>query len=494
MRRGNTAIFRWLSIGIVFLGVLITVFELISYSRLRSAFPAGTVIAGVPVAGLTRQETAERLIQVYSAPVEMRYGDAVIQIKPSVAGFKMDIESMLAAADQQRVSLPFWNGFWGYLWNQQSEPIEIPLRAETSDSRLRTYLRDDVASRYDKEPSAAQPVPGSSSFQPGQSGTVMDIDRAVILVNDALRNPTNRVVNLTYSRVNPTRPSFPNLQVMMQQILSVNKFQGLAEIYLQDITTGQEINFAYNNGEIIAPGIAFTAASTMKIPIMISSYRRLDEPAPAEISSLMESMIELSENDPADRLMEQVIDNRLGPLGVTEDLQTMGYQNTFMAGFFYPGAPLLRDYSTPANQRKDVSAEPDRYNQTTPVEAGQLLSDVYQCATYGGGTFTAVFPGEISQSECRQMISYLSRNRIAVLIEAGVPEGVQVAHKHGWLTDSADGLIHTISDAGIVYTPGGNFILVIYLYDQNQLLFDPANKLVAQITQSIYNYYNMAGQ
>ncbi|MHB1120853.1 MAG: serine hydrolase, partial [Bellilinea sp.] len=150
--------------------------------------------------------------------------------------------------------------------------------------------------------------------------------------------------------------------------------------------------------------------------------------------------------------------------------------------------------STPANQRTDVSAEPDRYNQTTPVEAGQLLSDVYQCATYGGGTFTAVFPGEISQSECRQMISYLSRNRIAVLIEAGVPEGVQVAHKHGWLTDSADGLIHTISDAGIVYTPGGNFILVIYLYDQNQLLFDPANKLVAQITQSIYNYYNMAGQ
>lgn len=494
MRRGDTAILRWISIGVLFLGLLLVIFQLIQYSRLRSAYPNGTVIAGVSVAGLDRQKTAERLIQAYSMPVEMRYGDAVVQIKPSVAGFKLDVESMLAAADQQRIALPFWTAFWGFLWNQMPEPSEIPLRAETSDERLRAYLRDEISARYDKPPSPAQPVPGSSSFSPGQPGTVLDLDRAVILVTDAMRNPARRVVNLTYSIQNPTRPSFPNLQVMMQQVLSVNNFEGLAEIYLLDIQSGQEINFAWNTGEIIAPGIAFTAASTMKIPIMISTFRRLDEPSPANITSLMESMIELSENDPADRLMEEVIDNRLGPLAVTEDLQKMGYQSTFLAGFFYPGAVLLRDYNTPANSRTDVSADPDRYNQTTPVEAGMLLNDLYQCASTGGGTFAAVFPGQISQSECRLMISYLTKNRIAVLIEAGVPEGVQVAHKHGWLTDSADGLIHTISDAAIVYTPGGNFIFVIYLYDQQQLLFDPANKLVASITQSIYNYYNLAGQ
>jgi len=494
LRRGNTAIFRWVSFGIIFLGVLLTVFQLISYSRLRAAFPNGTIIAGVPVAGLSREEAAARLIQAYSQPVEMRYGDAIIQIKPSVVGFTLDIESMLAAADQARISLPFWQAFWGFLWNQLPLPAEIPLRADSSDERLRTYLRDEVAARYDKEPTPAQPVPGSSSFTPGQSGTELDIERAVTLVNGAMRNPINRVVSLTFSSVSPTRPSFPNLQVMMQQVLAVNEFEGLAEIYLMDIASGQEINFAYNNGEIIAPGIAFTAASTMKIPIMISSFRRLEEPTPAEITSLMESMIELSENDPADRLMEQVIDNRLGPLGVTDDLRQLGYENTFLAGFFYPGAALLQNFKTPANSRTDVSAEPDRYNQTTPVEAGQLLNDVYQCASSGGGTFGAVFSGDITQTECRLMISYLTKNRIAVLIEAGVPEGVQVAHKHGWLTDSTDGLIHTISDAAIVYTPGGDFILVIYLYDQNQLLFDPANELVAQITQSIYNYYNMAGQ
>lgn len=494
MRRGSTTIFRWISIGVLFLGVILTIVQLVRYSRVRSGFPQGTVIAGVPVSGLDRSETAQRLIQAYSLPVEMRYGDAVIQIKPSVAGFKLDVESMLAAADQQRISMPFWDAFWGFLWNQLPKPAEIPLRADSSDDRLKSYLTTEVAARYDKPPSPAQPVPGSSSFSPGKPGTVLDINRAVILINDALRNPTNRVVNLTYSVQNPTRPSFPNLQVMMQQVLSINDFKGLAEIYLMDLQTGQEINFAWNAGEIITPGIAFTAASTMKIPIMISIFRRINEPNPANITSLLESMIELSENDPADRLMEEVIDRRLGPLAVTEDLQKMGYQNTFLAGYFYPGAPLLRDFKTPANQRKDVSADPDRYNQTTPVEAGMLLNDIYQCATTGGGTFAAVFPGQITQNECRLMISYLTKNRIAVLIEAGVPEGVQVAHKHGWLTDPRDGLIHTISDGGIVYSPGGNFILVIYLYDQQQLLFDPANALVASITQSIYNYYNLVAK
>jgi beta-lactamase class A len=78
-------------------------------------------------------------------------------------------------------------------------------------------------------------------------------------------------------------------------------------------------------------------------------------------------------------------------------------------------------------------------------------------------------------------------------MEAGLPEGTQLAHKHGWLTDSTDGLVHTMSDAGIVYTPGGNFILVVYLYHPTQLLFNPANALVAGLAQSVYNYYNLTG-
>jgi hypothetical protein len=206
----------------------------------------------------------------------------------------------------------------------------------------------------------------------------------------------------------------------------------------------------------------------------------------------MTLMIERSENDPADRLMEQVMDRNLGPLQVSDDLKELGLSSTFLAGYFYPGAPLLRSFSTPANQRTDVYTAPDVYNQTTAIEMGMLLEDIYQCAQSGGGTFAAVFPGEISQGECRQMINYLVLDKIGVLLQAGLPEGTQFAHKHGWVTDPTDGVIHTISDAGIIYTPGGNYIMTVYLYHPTQVIWDQANLMVAKLSIAAYNYYNLA--
>jgi beta-lactamase class A len=88
------------------------------------------------------------------------------------------------------------------------------------------------------------------------------------------------------------------------------------------------------------------------------------------------------------------------------------------------------------------------------------------------------------------MVGYLTGNRIALLIQAGLPDGTRFAHKHGW-TVGGDGLIHTMSDAGIVYSPGGDYILVIFLYDPTQLVFDPANELVAEMSSVIYNYFNL---
>ena len=63
------------------------------------------------------------------------------------------------------------------------------------------------------------------------------------------------------------------------------------------------------------------------------------------------------------------------------------------------------------------------------------------------------------------------------------------AHKHGWITEG-DGLIHTIGDVGIVYTRGADFIICIYMYHPVQLVWDPANVLMAQLGKAVYNYYN----
>lgn len=491
MKPNRTLLYlRLASLAFVVVAVLLLVLQLIRFSQIRSNYPPGMVIAGVPVGGLNQQQTSDRLTQAYSVPVELHYNDAVIQVKPQVVGFELNITAMLAAADLQRTNTPFWTGFWEYLWNEMPVPNEVPLQALISEDRLRSYLTDEIAARYDNPPTAYVPVPGTTNFETGTPGSVLDVERAVILIKDAMSSPSARVVNLSINSVSAPRPSLQNLQILLQQVIDVSEFDGITEIYLLDLQTNQELHFAYQSGQVLTPDIAFTAASTMKIPIMASVFQKIGEPAPASIVDQMELMIERSENDPADALMEEALDGNLGPLKVTEDMQKLGFENTFLAGYFYPGAPLLYRYTTPANSRTDINLEPDVYNQTTPAEMGALLDDIYQCAQTGGGPFAVVFPGEITQNECKQMITFLTRNKIGVLIEAGLPEGTQVAHKHGWITEG-DGLIHTISDAGIIYTTGGNYVLTIYMNHPIQLQFQPANILFADLSRAVYNYFNL---
>jgi hypothetical protein len=154
----------------------------------------------------------------------------------------------------------------------------------------------------------------------------------------------------------------------------------------------------------------------------------------------------------------------------------------------------LANINTPANQRSDINTDPDSYNQTTPSDIGMLLEDIYQCAQDGGGALVAVFPSQINQQICKKMIAFLVKDKIGVLIEAGVPEGTQVAHKHGWVTDAPTGVIKNISDAAIVYTPAGNYVLTIFAYHPVQALWESVSGLFAQLSQVVYNYFNFPSQ
>jgi len=91
------------------------------------------------------------------------------------------------------------------------------------------------------------------------------------------------------------------------------------------------------------------------------------------------------------------------------------------------------------------------------------------------------------------MIEYLKLDRIGVLLEAGLPDGTQIAHKHGWISGPA-GIIRNFSDEGIVYTPGGNYVIAIYFYHPVQAVWDPVSRMVAQISHVVYNYFNLPAQ
>ena len=495
MRRRRGFPLIWFSLLFLLAALVLTALQLVRFSRIRTNFPTGMVIANIPVGGLDRQAAAERLLTMYTTPVEIHYGEAVIQLEPGVVEFSLDIESMLAAADLQRQEQSFWSGFWDFLLGREGTSTPVPLRATYSEERLRTYLEGEIQLRYDQPAISPRPAVGTVNFIPGVPGTTLDLDGAVTQIEGALFSTVSRVVELPLARTSPPRLSFDNVGILLRQTIDVYGFDGLVGIYLLDLQTAQEIHFAYQQEEYLSvqPDIAFTAASIIKIPIMVSIFSRIDGANPdSETINLLENMIEASGNDPADWVMQRVIDNTLGPLEVTTDMRQLGLEDTFMAGHFYFGAPLLQVFETPANSRLDVNTNPDIYSQTSTSDIGMLLADIYQCAQNGGGTLTAVWGGQITQQECQTMITFLVRNKLPSLITMGLPEGTQIAHKHGWVSSS--GIINTIGDAGIIYTPGGNYVMVVFLSHPVQLVWEPVNELIAKLSESVYNYYNLPQQ
>ncbi len=504
MRNRNANVFlRGTAILLLTLAIVLTIISLVGYSRQRNNYPPGMTIGGVPVGGLDPQAASQRVLQVYNTPIEVQYGGGIIHADPTLLGFQLDLESMLAAADLTRTGGSFWGGFWAYLWNRDPTPEAVPLRASIAEERLRAYLQTEVAPRYDQASTPPQLTPGSTtSFLPGQPAQTLDIERAVPLIEDALRSSTNRTVTLSYTTGVVARPTVQNLEILLKKNITSAGFDGVIGVYVLDLQNGQEIHFALDQGADISvqPDVAFTAASTIKIPVLVSYFIQHGKaPVDETTNHIILNMIHQSDNPSTDQLMAE-LDPDHGPLVVTDYMKKLGLNGTFIAGYFAPGSPLLERIFTPANQRTDISTDPDTYNQTTASDMGMLLEDVYQCSQTGGGALAAAFPDKVDQNVCKQIVNYLVADKIGVLIEAGVPEGTQVAHKHGWVTDPSTGLDHDWSDAAIVYTPGGNFVLAIYSYHPVQIVFVDANgriginHLFANLAQAVYNYFNLPSQ
>jgi beta-lactamase class A len=488
--RGSSLFLRGVSLVFILLAGVVTIIQVIQYSVSRYNYPPDMTIGNVPVGGLNPQTAAQRLFQVYTLPVEIHYGDAVIDLNPNLIGFTLNTDSMLAAADLQRTGASFWGGFWDYLWNRRSPTRQIPLVSSYSEARLRAYLKDELSARYDMPPTPAQPIPGTAAFSPGTPGRSMDIDRAVALIESAVQSPDKRTVILASQSTAAGRPSVDTLQILLKQLIDQSGFDGLVDLYFLDLQSQDNIHFAYQAGQNISvdPDVAFTAASTIKIPIMVSVARHFNSKISPEINVQLKDMIARSDNVASDSLMAS-LDVGSGPLIVTDTMKKLGLNNTFIAMYFAPGSIPLQHFNTPANSRLDINTNPDTFSQTTPSEMGNLLEDIYLCAQNGGGSLVAAFPGQIDQTACQQMIQYLQEDKLGALIQAGVPEGTIVAHKHGW-----DISMNQFSDAGIVYTPGGNYILTIYVYHPVQALWDIVSPMYAELSRAVYNYFNLPSQ
>ncbi len=493
--RNTNTILRGISILFLLGAFVLTVISLISFSRQRNNYPAGMTIAGVPVDGLSPAEASQRLLEVYTSPIEAEYNGALFHIDPGAVGFTIDVETMLAAADLTRTGGSFWAGFWDYLWNRNPTVSEIPLSASISEDRLREFLQNEISSRYDQPPAPAQPIPGGTSFLPGAPGQVLDLDRAIIILTNALRSPSNRSVALSFNQTSASRPTLQNLEILLKQLVITSDFDGLIGFYMMDLQTGQEIHFAIDNKQEVSvePDIAFTASSTIKVPVVASYLINRGSDLDAQTADIISRVLGKSDNSATDLVLQR-IDEFNGPIIVTQNMEALGLRSTFLGGMFYLGAPnLIPGKVTPGNSRPDIFVDPDPYSQTTPAEMGSLLADIYQCSQNAGGALIAAFPDKVTPATCQLLIDFMAQDKLGSLIQGGVPDGTLVPHKHGYVL-SRDGVLHDTSDVGIVYSPGGNFVLSIYTYHPVQNIWDITNPLFVKLTEAVYNYFNVSTQ
>jgi uncharacterized protein YraI/beta-lactamase class A len=259
--------------------------------------------------------------------------------------------------------------------------------------------------------------------------------------------------------------------------------QKVGAVFLMDLQTGERYT--------ITPGLAFSGMSLIKIPILVSLYRKIDAIPSVNQAELIGLMIVCSENASADELLSFLGDGDAlrGAGYVTETLHQLGLQDAFLQAPLVVAAPgptpTLPPIGTLKTSADQVSTHPDPYNQVTAPDLGWLLADVYQCAMNGTGPLLGVFGSVFTEQKCRGILRALEADDIPAMIRAGVPSGIQVAHKHGWVNE-----VH--GDAGIVLTPGGDYVLVVLLRNRAWLDYQDSFPTIAEISRMIYNRFNPA--
>jgi beta-lactamase class A len=477
-------VFSWV---FVFLALGLLMLELIRFSQQVERYAADVVVAGVDVGGLTTTDAANRLEQAYAAPITLWYDNSPIELDPAQVGFRTNREAMLAQARSggtQETS--FWARFANYLTGQQAQRVvNVDLVADYQQNLLRQFMQD-VAVRYDRPPGDASYDVSTLTFRPGAAGYTLDVERAVNLVDTALKNPTQRQVTLPLQGADGSGINISALRNLIVGYLDSNSFiydgqTTVASVFIMDLNTGAEID--------INSDVAFSAASTVKVSILMDYFRHLlFSPNDDEAFLMAQSL--LCSNNSSSNLIMQLIGNGdifAGIADVTNNTQFLGARNTFISAPLYLGGDQqlgsIPAPTTRPNQNFNTGADP--YNQTTTEDLGTMFSQIYDCAYFGSGLMAAEPNGDYTQTECRQMLELMSANDLGRLLQGGIPAGVRISHKNGWLTD-----VH--GDAGIVFPPNGNnYVIAVFVWKNTEFFsYAEAWPLIEGISRATWNYFS----
>lgn len=450
---------------------------IVRYVNYRQHFPRPLQVGDLILQEMDREAARQRLEEIFNQPIILRYMDREVELDPKDVDFHLYVERMLDAAWGQLSTQLDATDFLAVTLGGPARPLPVSVAADYDPQALWREL-EAIAAQWDRPAQPPHLLKSELRFAPGEPARKLDIEASLPRVVEALLSPTQRQADLMVTQeAKLARRDMSLLQDAIRELLA--DFPGVAGVFVKDLASGEELSI---NGEV-----AFAGMSLMKIAIMEEFFRRLDRPPTVEETKLLTETMTLSGNYTANLLLAEIGGGNpyRGVRRLTESMRRIGLVNTFMATPYDEDRPPPH-IVTPANSRRDVNTEPDPYMQTTPLDIGLLLEMIYQGAR-GGGTLIAAYPGQITPEECQAMLEIMRHNYIGSLIEKGLPEGTPLAHKHGWIGD-------THADAGVVLSPGGDYVLVVFLYQKGWLQWGRSAPLIAGISHVTYNYFNMDDQ
>lgn len=263
--------------------------------------------------------------------------------------------------------------------------------------------------------------------------------------------------------------------------------QARAEVERLIRASGGEVAVAFRTLDgraalLVQPDVAFHAASTMKVPVMIELFAqaraeklRLDDPLPVknEFYSIVDaSTYRLNPGDDSDEEVYKLVGRTLTLRQLCEKMITVSSNLA---------TNLLIEKLGVENIRRRVHLlRADGMNLLRGVEDGKAFAAGLNNTTTARGLLVlleAIAHGRaVKASASREMVEILKRQQLNESIPAGLPPGTPVAHKTGAITK-----VH--HDAAIVYARRP-FVLVILtrgIADSKQ-----SAALMAAITRALY--------
>ncbi|HVL81633.1 MAG TPA: L,D-transpeptidase/peptidoglycan binding protein [Actinomycetota bacterium] len=199
----------WIAVGLCALLLVSGTGAAWGFDRTRSAvLPAGTVVGGVAVGGLTEQEATDRVhravVPPLQVPVLLRAGEVQRSVSPWELGLRVDGPGAVRAAFDGYRSAPLPRRLWDSLTGNGGR-VDAPPQLDREV--LRRALAD-LAAEVDRQPQEARlDVSGGWVQVVGaQDGQRLELDAAVDVVSRSL-GPGAAPIDLPVSTVAPAVPT-----------------------------------------------------------------------------------------------------------------------------------------------------------------------------------------------------------------------------------------------------------------------------------------------